>query len=79
MARGQRKTIEEKIIQKKEIINGLSIRINSEQKELEALLSEQKQQEVEILYDFIKTSDLGVYEAIDVLKEYTSKKCEEIA
>ena len=74
MARGQRKTIEEKIIQKQEIINNLSVRIESEQNELQALLSEQKQQEVEILYEFIKTSDMSVYEAIEVLKNSFNEK-----
>lgn len=74
MARGQRKTIEEKISQKQELINSLTIRIESEQEELEALLSEQKQQEIECLYDFIKTSNLGIYESIDVLKQYISDK-----
>lgn len=68
MARGQRKTIEEKILQKQEMINNLSARIESEQNELQALLNEQKQQEVETLYDFIKTSDMSVYEAIEMLR-----------
>ena len=74
MARGQRKTIEEKILQKQEIINNLSVRIESEQNELQALLNEQKQQEVEILYEFIKTSDMSVYEAIEVLKNSFNEK-----
>ena len=74
MARGQRRTIEEKILQKKEIINNLSVRIESEQNELQALLNEQKQQEVEILYEFIKTSDMSVYESIEVLKNSFNEK-----
>lgn len=74
MARGQRKTIEEKILQKQEMINNLSARIESEQNELQALLNEQKQQEVEILYDFIKTSDMSVYEAIEVLRSNIENK-----
>lgn len=74
MARGQRKTIEEKILQKQEIINNLSVRIESEQNELQALLNEQKQQEVEILYEFIKTSDMSVYEAIEVLRSNIENK-----
>ena len=74
MARGQRRTIEEKILQKKEIINNLSVRIESEQNELQALLNEQKQQEIEILYEFIKTSDMSVYESIEVLKNSFNEK-----
>lgn len=76
MARGQRKSIEEKIQQKQEIINALEVRIEHEKDELEALMSEQKQKEVEILYDFIKTSDLGVYEAADILKQHLSTQYE---
>ena len=79
MARGQRKTIEEKILQKQEIINNLSVRIESEQNELQALLNEQKQQEVEILYEFIKTSDMSVYEAIELLKNSFNEKYNETA
>lgn len=74
MARGQRKTIEEKILQKQEMINNLSARIESEQNELQALINEQKQQEVEMLYDFIKTSDISVYEAIEVLRSNIENK-----
>lgn len=74
MARGQRKTIEEKILQKQEMINNLSARIENEQNELQALVNEQKQQEVEILYDFIKTSNMSVYEAIEVLRSNIENK-----
>lgn len=74
MARGQRKSIEEKIQQKQEIINALETRIEHEREELEALISEQKQKEVETLYDFIKTSNLDVYEATEALKNYVIER-----
>ena len=54
MARGQRKSIEEKIQQKQEVIDALEVRLEHEREELEALICEQKQKEEEILYDFIK-------------------------
>lgn len=79
MARGQRRSIEEKIQQKQEIIDGLEIRIEHEREELEALLSEQKQKEVETLYDFIKTSHLDVYEATEVLQQYVAEHEEVLA
>lgn len=72
MARGQRKSIKEKIQQKQEIIDALEIRIEHEREELEILISEQKQKEVEILYDFIKASNLGIDEATDVLQQYVA-------
>ena len=72
MARGQRKSIEEKIQQKQEVIDALETRIEHEREELEAFLSEKRQQEVKILYDFIKASNLGVYEATEVLQQYVT-------
>lgn len=79
MARGQRKPIEDKIAEKEELITALSARLEKEKDELKALLSEQKKQEVEILYDFIKTSDISVYEATEALQKYLSDKYEETA
>ena len=43
MSRGQRKSIEDKIAEKEEIIRALNIRIEKENKEIKALLSKQKQ------------------------------------
>ena len=74
MARGRKKAIEDKIVEKEEIIKALSARIKKETKELEALLSEQKQKEVESLYEFIKTSNLSFDEAIEALQQYLSNK-----
>ena len=79
MARGQRKSIEEKIQQKQEIIDALETRMEHEREELEVLLSEQKQKEVETLYDFIKTSNLDVYEATEVLQQYVAEHEEVLA
>lgn len=73
MARGQRKPIEDKIAEKEEQISALNTRIEKEKDELKALLSEQKQQEVETLYNFIKTSNLSVCEATEVLQKYVSE------
>ena len=42
MARGQRKTIEEKIAEKEEVIQALRTRIKSEQSELELLQKEKR-------------------------------------
>lgn len=79
MARGQRKSIEEKITEKKEIINSLKIRLEKENDELKELLSEQKQQEIENLYELIKSTKLSVDEVTEVLQEYLSNKYEATA
>lgn len=79
MARGQRRSIEEKIQQKQEVIDALELRLEHEREELEALISEQKQKEVETLYDFIKTSNLDVHEATEVLQQYVADHEEVLA
>lgn len=79
MARGQRRSIEEKIQQKQEVIDALEVRIEHEREELETLINEQKQKEVEKLYDFIKTSNLGVLEATEVLQQYVEEHEEVLA
>lgn len=52
----------------------METRIEHEREELEVLISEQKQKEVETLYDFIKTSNLDVYEATEALKNYVIER-----
>jgi len=74
MARGQKKSIEEKIAEKEELISALTIRLEKENSEFKALLNEQKQKEVRILHDFIKTYNLSIDEVIEVLQEYLSSK-----
>ncbi len=68
MARGVRKSIDEKIAEKRELLNALEIRLEKEKKELELLLNEQKQQEVESLYNLLKETNLSVNEASEILK-----------
>ena len=79
MARGQRKSIDEKIQQKQELISSIETRLEHEKKELEELLNEKQQQEVKVLNDFLKTSGMSVYEATEVLQQYVSGQCEATA
>ena len=79
MARGQRKSIEEKIQQKHELIESIETRLDHERKELEALLSEKQQQEIRNLNDFLKASGLSVDEATEVLQQYLSEQYEATA
>ena len=51
MARGQRKTIEEKIAAKQELIEALETRVESEKRELEELYMEKKRKELEAVSD----------------------------
>ena len=53
MPRGQRKSLEEKIQAKQELINALNIRIESEERELEELYEQKRRKELEAVSDLI--------------------------
>ncbi len=74
MARGQRKTIEEKISAKQGLIESLSIRIESEKRELEELYQEKKRKELEAVSDIISDSGLDPEEVATVLQQYLENK-----
>ena len=63
MARGQRKTIEEKISEKEELIQALRTRLKSEQNELDSLYREKRDRDLEGLNRLLE-------EASDILQEY---------
>ena len=79
MARGQRKSIEEKIAEKQELINSLNSRLEKETEELNSLLSEQKYQEIENLYELVKASNLSVEDVTAILNGYLTNNYEETA
>ena len=58
MPRGQRKSLEEKIQAKQELINALNIRMESEQRELEELFEQKKRKELEAVSDIIEDAGL---------------------
>ena len=79
MARGQRKSIEEKISEKQDLINSLNSRLEKETEELNSLLSEQKYQEIENLYELVKASNLSVEDVTAILNGYLTDNYEETA
>lgn len=79
MARGQRKSIEEKIAEKQELINSLNSRLEKETEELNSLLNEQKYQEIENLYELVKASNLSVEDIKAILNGYLTDNYEETA
>lgn len=79
MARGQRKSIEEKIAEKQELINSLNSRLEKETEELNSLLSEQKYQEIENLYELVKASNLSIEDVTAILNGYLTDNYEETA
>ena len=70
MARGQRKTIEEKIREKEELVGALKVRLKAEQNELDALCKEKRNRELEGLNQLLEDSGLNLKEASGILQEY---------
>ena len=74
MARGQRKTIEEKITAKEELIEALMTRVESEKKELEELYQEKRKKELEAVNDLITESGLEPEEVVEVMQQYLENR-----
>ena len=74
MPRGQRKSLEEKIQAKQELINALNIRMESEQRELEELFEQKKRKELEAGSDIIDYEGLAPEEVTEVLQQYIESR-----
>lgn len=74
MARGQRKTIEEKIQAKQELIEALMTRVESEKRELEELYQAKKQKELEAVGDLISDAGLEPDEVAEALRQYMESR-----
>ena len=70
MPRGQRKSLEEKIQAKQELINALNIRMESEQREFE----QKKRKELEAVSDIIEDAGLAPEEVTEVLQQYIESR-----
>lgn len=79
MARGKKKSIEEKINEKEELISSLQTRIKSEQRELEELNKEKKIADLESLNNLLEASGLSVNEAEEALKNFSLLKNENVS
>lgn len=77
MARGQRKSIEEKIAAKQDLIEALMTRVESEKRELEELYQEKKRKELEAVGELIEDSGLQPEEVAAVLRQYLEDRAEE--
>mgnify|MGYP001099714867 FL=1 len=76
MARGQRKTLEEKITAKEELIDALMTRVESEKRELEELYQEKRIKELETVSELIEDSGLQPEEVAAVLQQYLEERAE---
>ncbi len=76
MPRGQRRTIDEKIAAKQEVIEALMTRVESEQRELDELYQEKKYKELEAVNDLIEETGLSVEEVSGILQQYLDSRGE---
>lgn len=74
MARGVRKPIEEKIREKREVIDALKKKIQKENEELEELLREERERNLEVLSNFLSEVNLSPEEATEILKNTLKQK-----
>jgi len=70
MARGQRKSIEEKIQAKQEVLDALLVRVESEKRELAELMEEKRRKELEAVNDMIEDYGLAPEEVTMALQQF---------
>lgn len=74
MARGQRKTIEEKISEKENLIESLKIRLKSEQRELEELHKEKREVDMKALHEVLEEANITAVDAADIIRGYLQER-----
>lgn len=74
MARGPKKSLEEKITAKEDLISALLTRIESEKKELEALYDEKKTKDLGMVSELIDEAGLSPDEALEALQQYIGQR-----
>ena len=79
MARGQRKTIDEKITAKQGLIEALLTRVESEKRELEELYEEKRRKELETVSDLIEETGLSPEEVASLLQQYLDNRDEMVS
>ncbi len=72
--RKPKKSIEERILEKEELISNLQTRIKAEQNELEALYNKKKIKDLESINEYITTSGLSADEITEALESYVKLK-----
>lgn len=73
MARGTKKTLQEKIEQKTELVEALTTRLKKEREELNELLEAQKMEELSELRQVVEKSGLGIADIIQLAQMQTAE------
>ncbi len=76
MARGPRKSIDDKIRDKEELIASLKVRIQSEERELAEMRNEKRAKELEALTTILDDNGISVEEAREVLERHVCEQQE---
>nr|WP_318683053.1 hypothetical protein [uncultured Acetatifactor sp.] len=79
MARGHKKTLEERIAAKQELIEALTTRIESEKRELEELFQEKRMKELETVSDLISDAGLSADEVAEALQQYIDGRMADVS
>lgn len=72
MARGQRKSIDEKIREKEELIGALKVRIQSEERELNDLITKKRNKEAEAITRMLAEAGISMEEAKDLIAQHVA-------
>lgn len=72
MARGQRKSIDEKIREKEELIGALKVRIQSEERELNDLFTEKRNKEAEAITRMLAEAGISMEEAKNLIAQHVA-------
>lgn len=72
MARGQRKSIDEKIREKEELIGALKVRIQSEERELNDLITEKRNKEAEAITRMLAEAGISMEEAKNLIAQHVT-------
>ncbi len=78
MARGPRKTLEEKITAKEELIESLMTRIESEKQELAEMYREKRYNQLENIDNMLEEWALSPEEAEEALRRYVDQREEAV-
>ena len=79
MARGPRKSLDDKIREKSEVIEALKVRIKTEQMELEELIKERQDKEIAEIGNLLRVSSLTTDDARKIIEAYISKENKQTA
>jgi len=74
MARGKRKSVDERVAAQQEVVSNLKKKLDAENKKLQVLIEEKKTEGFKVLTDMLNEANLSSDEAKEVLQKYIENK-----